>query len=74
MLLAGCAVTADAPSPDRVATPDPVYFVREGMVNAINPPTEEIWAMQTQVMDDEGNFDPALFQPCLLYTSPSPRD
>ena len=63
MMLAGCTATADPPSPDRVATPVPLYFVREGMVNAINPPTEEIWAMQVEVMDDAGNFDPALFQP-----------
>lgn len=61
LALAGC--TAAIPSPDRVAAPDAVYFVREGMVNAINPPTEEIWAMQVQTMDDNGNFDPALFQP-----------
>lgn len=36
------------------------YFVREGMVHAINPPTEDIWNLQVEVMDDYGNFDPAL--------------
>lgn len=36
------------------------YFVREGMVNNINPPTEAIWNLQVEVMDDFGNFDPVL--------------
>lgn len=61
LLLAGCA--ASAPSPDRIAAPEPVYDVREGMVNAINPPTEQIWNLQVEVMDDYGNFDPDLMDP-----------
>ena len=60
-MLASC--TADAPSPARISTPDEPYYVREGMVNAVNPPTELIWNLQVEVMDDDGNFDPALMQP-----------
>ena len=36
------------------------YFVREGMLGAINPPITAIWDMQVEVMDDDGNFDPDL--------------
>ncbi|MWV29099.1 cytochrome c [Aurantiacibacter rhizosphaerae] len=50
--LAGC-VAAPAIIPD-------TYYVREGMVHAINPPTEAIWNLQVEAMDDYGNFDPAL--------------
>ena len=55
------AIAACAPVPDSSPTPvtDP-YYVREGMVHAINPPTEAIWNLQVEVMDDYGNFDPAL--------------
>ena len=37
-----------------------IYFVREGMLNAINPPITAIWDLQVDVMDDDGNFDPKL--------------
>ncbi len=56
LVIAGLALVAacvSVPSSD-------AYFVREGMVQHINPPTEAIWNMQVEVMDDEGNFDPAL--------------
>ncbi|QZH75888.1 MAG: cytochrome c [Erythrobacter sp.] len=49
-LVAACATVPAANS----------YFVREGMVEHINPPTEAIWNLQVEVMDDNGNFDPAL--------------
>lgn len=52
--LIGCA-TVPAAGPG-----DTTYFVREGMVNQINPPITAIWDMQVDVMDDEGGFDPAL--------------
>lgn len=58
--VAGCATapsTAPTPTPTIVIHP---YYVREGMVYAINPPTEAIWNLQVEVMDDYGNFDPAL--------------
>ena len=42
------------------STPAGTYFVREGMVNSINPPITAIWDTQVEVMDDYGNFDPAL--------------
>lgn len=43
-----------------IAATDGTYFVREGMVNEINPPIMAIWDMQVEVMDDDGNFDPDL--------------
>ena len=52
--MAGC--TAAPPQP---AQPE-IFYVREGMVNAINPPIEAIWNLQVEVMDDYGNFDPDL--------------
>ncbi len=54
--IAGCA---SAPSADNAIITD-TYYVREGMVRAINPPIEAIWNLQVEVMDDYGNFDPAL--------------
>ena len=36
------------------------YFVRDGMVAGIDPPANAIWNLQVEVMDDFGNFDPAL--------------
>lgn len=60
VMLAGAAVAfvgACVPAP---YVPDNTYYVREGMVNHINPPTEAIWNMQVEVMDDYGNFDPDL--------------
>jgi len=36
------------------------YYVREGMLGAINPPITAIWDLQVEVMDDDGNFDPDL--------------
>ena len=36
------------------------YFVREGMLGAINPPITAIWDLQVEVMDDDGNFDAKL--------------
>lgn len=53
--LAACATTATAPASEE--TP---YYVREGMVNGLNPSIMAIWDMQVEVMDDYGNFDPAL--------------
>ena len=52
--LIGCATVPAA------TTGEATYFVREGMVGQINPPITAIWDMQVEVMDDEGNFDPAL--------------
>ena len=54
--IAGCATAPPAPDPIVTDT----YYVREGMVRAINPPIEAIWNLQVEVMDDYGNFDPAL--------------
>lgn len=51
--LAGCTA-AQQPSQDEI------FYVREGMVNGINPPMEAIWNLQVEVMDDYGNFDPVL--------------
>lgn len=56
----GLAVTACIPA---TTAPDTIYYVREGMVNQINPPTEAIWNMQVEVMDDYGNFDPDIMTP-----------
>ena len=53
-LLSGCAATTAAP-PAATGT----YYVREGMVNRINPPATAIWDLQVEAMDDEGNFDAA---------------
>lgn len=53
--LAACATTATAPAAD-----DTPYYVREGMVHGLNPSITAIWDMQVEVMDDYGNFDPAL--------------
>jgi len=50
-LVAGTATSAQDSEP---------YFVREGMVHAINPPITAIWDLQVEAMDDEGNFSPAL--------------
>ncbi|WP_137680090.1 cytochrome c [Aurantiacibacter suaedae] len=54
LALAACATV------DQASTTPDTYFVREGMVNQINPPITAIWDMQVEVMNDEGNFDPAL--------------
>ncbi len=43
-----------------VAQDSAPYYVREGMVHAINPPITAIWDLQADVMDDDGNFDPDL--------------
>jgi cytochrome c556 len=42
------------------AADNDTWFAREGMVNGINPPITAIWDLQVEVMDDNGNFDPAL--------------
>ena len=55
----GLAVTGCAAA-GQLAPASGTYFVREGMVNQINPPITAIWDMQVEVMDDEGAFDPAL--------------
>ncbi|WP_338242993.1 cytochrome c [Aurantiacibacter hainanensis] len=52
--LAGCTSAPPPPSQEEV------FYVREGMVNGINPPMEAIWNLQVEVMDDYGNFDPDL--------------
>jgi len=49
-----------SPSPSSEGSSSTTYYVREGMVNHINPPIEAIWNMQVEVMDDYGNFDPDL--------------
>ncbi len=49
-----------SPPPSSEGGTSATYYVREGMVNHINPPTEAIWNMQVEVMDDYGNFDPQL--------------
>ncbi|WAT17603.1 hypothetical protein OZN62_11840 [Aurantiacibacter sp. MUD11] len=57
LTLAACVTTpATAPAAD-AETP---YYVREGMVIGLNPSITAIWDMQVDVMDDYGNFDPAL--------------
>ena len=56
--LAGCAATTAATNGS--SSGSDTYFVREGMVNGIDPAITAIWDMQVEVMDDEGNFDPAL--------------
>lgn len=53
--LAACATTATDP-----ASGETPYYVREGMVHGLNPSITAIWDMQVEVMDDYGNFDPAL--------------
>ena len=52
LLAAGCFTAASAATD--------TYFVREGMLNQINPPITAIWDLQVEVMDDDGNFDPKL--------------
>ena len=42
------------------AATDGTYYVREGMLGAINPPITAIWDLQVDAMDDDGNFDPKL--------------
>jgi hypothetical protein len=54
LALAACATTPAADSGGGI------YYLREGMVNGINPSIMAIWDMQVEVMDDYGNFDPAL--------------
>lgn len=56
LALAGCATATTTRINDGAGT----YYVREGMVNAINYPTERMWNLQVEVMDDYGNFDPVL--------------
>ncbi len=62
-LLAACAANQagtgqNVTSAD--AASDDTYYLRAGMIEQINPPTEFIWNMQVEVMDDYGNFDSAL--------------
>lgn len=62
-LLAACAANPNgATQPQAEATSD-IYYLRAGMVEEINPPMEAMWNMQVEVMDDYGNFDPALMKP-----------
>lgn len=49
---AACATAPEAPAGES-------YYVREGMVQSINPPMEEILALQTAAADAGGNFDAA---------------
>ena len=57
-LLSGCAATTASPPSAAPAATD-TYYVREGMVNRINPSATAIWDLQVEAMDDEGNFDPS---------------
>lgn len=54
----GAALAACATS--LASQPTGTYHVREGMVHAINPPITALWDLQGELMDDYGNFDPAL--------------
>lgn len=60
-LLAACAANPEGATtqPQAEAAAD-IYYLRAGMVEQINPPMEAMWNMQVEVMDDYGNFDPAL--------------
>ena len=53
-LLASCT-TASAPP----ATSQESYYVRDGMVEVIDPAANAIWNIQVDAMDDYGNLDPA---------------
>ena len=57
-LLSGCAATTASP-PNATPAVTGSYYVREGMVNRINPSATAIWDLQVDAMDDEGNFDAA---------------
>ncbi|MFB0613855.1 cytochrome c [Aurantiacibacter poecillastricola] len=58
-LVAACVANPDGAVETAAAGSD-IYYLRAGMIEDINPPTEAIWNMQVEVMDDLGNFDPAL--------------
>jgi len=60
LAIAGLGLTIAACATTPLADASGTYYVREGMVNGINPPITAIWDMQVEVMDDYGNFDPDL--------------
>lgn len=62
-VLAACAATPDAADQPQASAAGDTYYLRAGMIEEINPPMEAIWNMQVEVMDDFGNFDPALMTP-----------
>lgn len=62
-LLAACTASPEATSQPQAQAASDIYFLRAGMVEDINPPMEAMWNMQVDVMDDYGNFDPALMTP-----------
>ena len=62
-LLAACAAAPDASDQPQASAAGDTYYLRAGMIEEINPPMEAIWNMQVEVMDDFGNFDPALMTP-----------
>lgn len=59
-LLAACTANPDSAAQPPAEAASEIYYLRAGMVEQINPPMEAMWNMQTEVMDDYGNFDPAL--------------
>lgn len=59
-LLAACTTNRDGAAAPHAQAGADVYYVRAGMIEQVNPPMEAIWNMQVEVMDDYGNFDPAL--------------
>ena len=62
-LLAACTASPDGGAQPQAEAAADVYYLRAGMVEQINPPMEAMWNMQVEVMDDYGNFDPALMTP-----------
>lgn len=59
-LLAACTANPDGATQPQAEAAGDVYYLRAGMLEEINPPMEAMWNMQVEVMDDYGNFDPAL--------------
>jgi hypothetical protein len=59
-LLAACTANPDGAAQPQATAASDTYYLRAGMVEQINPPMEAMWNMQVDVMDDFGNFDPAL--------------
>ncbi len=62
-LLTACTANPDGAAQPQAEAAADVYYLRAGMVEQINPPMEAMWNMQVEVMDDYGNFDPALMTP-----------
>lgn len=60
LAIAGLTFVAAACASTAPGHTDGTYYVREGMVIGLNPSITAIWDMQVEMMDDFGNFDPAL--------------